>query len=70
MLIFISDPSFPLVNFFFFSIFWQKTEQADSTFFSEERDVASTGSPRHPSGPAKHAPVLGIVGDFQRVPSR
>ena len=30
MLIFISDPSFPFVFFFFF---WQKSEQADSTLF-------------------------------------
>lgn len=43
----ISDPSYPLVKF------WQKTtEQADSTFFSVERDTASTGARMAPLGPA------------------
>lgn len=37
---------YPLVNFFFF--FFGKNEQADSTFFSVETDVASTGSPLSP----------------------
>lgn len=43
-LIFISDPSYPLVNFFFCFVL-AKNEQADSTFFSVETDMASTGSP-------------------------
>ena len=41
-----SFPTLPPCQFFFF--FFGKNEQADSTFFSVETDVASTGSPLSP----------------------